>query len=86
MRKAAKIVTHVGEFRGEMEKCVLGSRKRGRKRPLTDSTRKRKRRKYEEEKDATRVYIGGYIHRWNAIKAELNLKSNPEVAGLLLSR
>nr|XP_022344857.1 uncharacterized protein LOC111137607 isoform X2 [Crassostrea virginica] len=58
--------------------------KRGRKRTLTDSTRKNNRKKLQTIYNKTRINIGSVFERWLALKTDLNLHSHEDVAKVLL--
>lgn len=60
--------------------------KRGRKRTLTDSARKKNRKKIQSNYNKARINIGSEFDRWNALKSELDLSSHEEVAKVLLDR
>lgn len=60
--------------------------KRGRKRTLTDSARKKNRKRIQSNYNKTRINIGSEFDRWNALKSELDLSSHEEVAKVLLDR
>ena len=50
----------------------------------TDEDRKSKRRKYFSERDATKVYLHDQINRWRQLKEQADVKTEKEVAALLL--
>ena len=50
----------------------------------TDEDRKSKRRKYFSERDATKVYLHDQINRWRQLKEQVDVKTDKEVAALLL--
>ena len=50
----------------------------------TDEDRKSKRRKYFSERDATKVYLHDQINRWRQPKEQVHVKTDKEVAALLL--
>lgn len=60
--------------------------KRSRKRTLTDSARKKNRKKIQSNYNKARINIGSEFDRWNALKSELDLSSHEEVAKVLLDR
>ncbi|XP_062587796.1 uncharacterized protein LOC134249458, partial [Saccostrea cucullata] len=61
-------------------------RKRGRPASLTDSTRKERKRQSDRERGKEKIFIGDQLERWNAVREELDMKFNHEVAGFLLDR
>ena len=58
------------------------SSKRGPKRRFTDSERKH--RKRESNAKLSRIWIGDQCDRWNELRSVLRVKTNAEVAIILL--
>ncbi|XP_053343408.1 uncharacterized protein LOC128513880 [Clarias gariepinus] len=61
------------------------TRKRRRK-VFTESDKKKRRLAYQTSLDKTRVYVGKEFGRWQQLKESLSLKTNEQVATLLLDR
>ncbi|KAL3874220.1 hypothetical protein ACJMK2_037265 [Sinanodonta woodiana] len=59
---------------------------RGRKRTLTDSARKRKKKDSTAKYNQARICLGDQHDRWMEIKEELNVKTHAEVAKVLIDR
>jgi hypothetical protein len=61
------------------------SSKRSPKRRFTDSERKhRKRESNAKLSNLSRIWIGGQCDRWNELRSVLRVKTNDEVAKILL--
>ena len=60
------------------------SSKRGPKRRLTDSERKRPKRESNAKFNKNRIYIGDQCDRWNELRSVLRVEINAEVARILL--
>jgi len=60
--------------------------KSGPKRKLSDSARKRNRREVNAKQNKKRIYIGYQHDRWMELKGVLRVKTNAEVARILLDR
>ena len=62
------------------------SLKRGPKRRLTDSERKRRKRESNAKVNKNRIYIGSrdQCDRWNELRSVLRVETNDEVARILL--
>ena len=61
------------------------SSKRGPKRRFTDSERKqRKRESNAKLSNLSRIWIGDQCDRWNELRSVLRVKTNAEVAKILL--
>lgn len=52
--------------------------------PLSESEKKKQRRAYLARRDATKVYLFDVFERWTALKQSKNLKSDKDVAEMLL--
>jgi hypothetical protein len=52
----------------------------------TESAKKRGKADKKRAYDQARVYVGTHKQLWNEIKQKLSLKSDPEMAELLLKR
>ena len=61
-------------------------RRPGRPQTLTNSAKKRKKKVLDSKSNKARINIGDEINRWNAFKEANGLKSNSEVAKILLDR
>jgi hypothetical protein len=59
---------------------------RGRKKTLTDSTRKLHQQDNSAKYNKTRICIGAEYNRWTALKDVLRIKTHAEVAKILLDR
>ena len=62
------------------------SGKRGPKVKLTDSERKRNKRDANARLNKNKIYIGDEYDRWSELRTKLSLKTNIEVAKILLDR
>ena len=61
------------------------SSKRGPKRRLTDSERKRRKRESNAKLNKNKIYIGSRDRdRWNELRSVLRVETNAEVARILL--
>ena len=69
-----------------MSELQASKRPRGRPKTVTDSAKKEKKKLLDLKHNKERVNLGGEIDRWNMLKEMLGLKSNPEVAKVLLDR
>ena len=61
-------------------------RRPGRPQSLTDSAKKRKKKDLDKKSNRSRINIGEEIDRWNTFRERNGLKSNSEVAKILLDR
>ena len=52
----------------------------------TESAKKEKKKRTDLKSQKARINIGDEIDRWNILKETLGLKTNPEVAKVLLDR
>jgi hypothetical protein len=59
---------------------------RGRKKTLTDSTRKQHKQDNSAKYNKTRICIGAEYDRWTALKDVLRIKAHAEVAKIILDR
>jgi hypothetical protein len=59
---------------------------RGRRKTLTDSTRKRHKKDNSAKYNKTRVCIGDEYDRWTELKDVLRIKTQAKVAKILLDR
>ncbi|KAK3083371.1 hypothetical protein FSP39_020934 [Pinctada imbricata] len=66
----------------ESSRVREGKRKAGRKRELSESAQKKKRKELFKERNKQKVYIGGNLDRWNALREELKL-THHGLAGVL---
>ena len=69
-----------------MSESNTRKRRPGRPQSLTDSAKKRKKKVLDTKCNQRRINIGDEIERWNKLKAANDLKSNSEVAKVLLDR
>uniref|UniRef100_A0A8W8MPA3 Uncharacterized protein n=1 Tax=Magallana gigas TaxID=29159 RepID=A0A8W8MPA3_MAGGI len=60
------------------------SEKRGAKLKLTDSARKRNKKKANARLNRNKIYIGDQYDRWTELRTNLCLKTNVELAKMLL--
>ena len=52
--------------------------------PGRDEDKKSRRKKYLAERDATKIYLYDQFNRWRQLKGQVNVKTDKEVAALLL--
>ena len=52
--------------------------------PSSESEKKKKRKAYLARRDATKIYLFDTFERWRALKESKNLKSDKDVAEMLL--
>ena len=60
------------------------SSKRGPKRRFTDSERKHRKRESNAKLGKSRIWMGDQCDRWNELRSVLRVKTNTEVAKILL--
>lgn len=69
-----------------MSEKSVSKRRPGRPQVVTDSAKKRKKKEVDSRCNKSRINIGAEIDRWNTFKEVNGLKSNSEVAKVLLDR
>lgn len=62
------------------------SGKRGAKLKLTDSARKRNKKEANARLNKNKIYIGDQYDRWTELRTKLCLKTNIELAKMLLDK
>lgn len=68
-------------------KRVGNVKKRGdRTTKLTGSERKGRNREYDKKLAKSRIYIGDTVERWRALNHETNIKTDEEMADMLIER
>lgn len=53
---------------------------------LTGSEKKRRKKEYDKKLAKSRVYIGSTVDRWKALKQRINVKTDEEMANMLIER